>query len=282
MAISFSRLHVLNPPLLARRLLWHVLSIGAVSRDEPENHAGMDKAGLFLFRVQSGRGVLELADTRFDLFPGPVWWLLDLAQPRRYVPSPGVSLVTASVRFNGPGIDPWRDELFRGRSGLRLSSRRHAASLRSGMDALTRLKSSSSDQTAWRMHEILSAMLGVLLQAQDLFGARHADVDSPARRVVQAVHGDPTRDWHAEELSRIVGVGYSSLRQHFKETQGETLHDFLQRTRLDQARSRLTDPRLTVKAIALQLNFSSEFYFSRWFRRSTGLSPSGYRATLRG
>jgi hypothetical protein len=54
MSISFSQLHFADPSLPARRLFWHVLSIGHVCRDEPERHAGLDKAGLFLFRVVSG------------------------------------------------------------------------------------------------------------------------------------------------------------------------------------------------------------------------------------
>lgn len=73
MSISFSQLHFADPSLSARRLFWHVLSIGQVCRDEPERHAGLDKAGLFLFRVVSGAGDLEFKGSRYRLSPaGPV------------------------------------------------------------------------------------------------------------------------------------------------------------------------------------------------------------------
>ncbi len=282
MSISFEKLHVLNPSRHARRLFWHVLSIGVVSRDEPEEHAGMDKAGLFLFRVRSGCGMVELADARYELAPGPTWWLLDLAQSRRYVPDPGACLVTMSVRFSGPCVDTWRDEVFRGRSGFVLESTRSSKLLRAAEDELTRLKSGSSGFSEWRMHEVLNDVLGIVLRTQKPFDVRQPEPNAPAQRVIEVVHANPTRDWHADELSSVVGISYSSLRKHFKEAQGETLHQFLQRTRLDQARSRLTDMRIAVKEIALQLNFSSEFYFSRWFNKTAGMSPSRFRAMLRG
>jgi len=242
----------------------------------------MDKAGLFLFRVKSGRGVVELPDATFDLEPGATWWLLDLARSRRYVPAAGTRLVTMSVRFSGPGIETWRDEIFRGRSGFVLGGARQSTRLRKASNELMRLASNSPAQAEWRMHEIIMCVLGILFQAHGLPEGAQLHPHPPTRRVMEAVQANPLRAWRADELASLAGVGYSSLRKHFKETQGETLHAFVQRVRLEQARLRLTDLRLSVKEIAVQMNFSSEFYFSRWFHHATGTRPSRFRAMLRG
>ena len=132
------------------------------------------------------------------------------------------------------------------------------------------------------MHEIITGVLGLLLRSGDMLNVKQPEPHSPTRRVIDAVQANPGRDWHVPELSQIAGISYSSLRTHFKASQGETLHHYLRRTRLEQARGRLTDMRLSVKEIALQLNFSSEFYFSRWFHAAAGMSPSRFRALLRG
>lgn len=282
MSISFAKVQVLNPSRIARRLFWHVLSIGVVSRDEREEHAGMDKAGLFLFCVKSGKGVLELPDDKHGLKPGPSWWLLDLTSARRYVPEAASPLVTLGVRFSGPGIDSWRDEAFGGRTCFALSSPSHSTRLRKAADALLRLSTRPSPEAEWRMNEILVSVLGVVLESRDMLNVAPPEAHSPTRRVIEAVQSNPARDWRATELSTLAGISYSSLRTHFKASQGETLHDYLQRTRLEQARSRLTNMQSSVKEIALQLNFSSEFYFSRWFRHAAGMSPSKFRALIRG
>ena len=282
MAISFAKVHVLDPSRVARRLLWHVLSIGTVSRDEPEEHAGMDKAGLFLFRIKSGSGALELSGERHELKRGSSWWLLDLAKPRRYMPDPGTPLVTMGVRFSGAGIDAWREEAFGSRAVLLFSSPHDSAQLRKAADELLRLAPGATNVSEWRMHEIITGVLGVLLNSGNMLNTKQPAAHSPTRRVIDAVQANPGRDWHVAELCTLAGISYSSLRTHFKASQGETLHHYLQRTRLEQARWRLTDMRLSVKEIALQLNFSSEFYFSRWFHLAAGMSPSRFRAMLRG
>jgi AraC-like DNA-binding protein len=272
----------MNPSPVVRRLLWHVLSIGIVSRDEPEEHAGMDKAGLFLFRVRSGRGTLELQNETHALKRGSGWWLVDMAQPRRYLPPAGTRLITFGVRFSGPSIDAWRDEVFGDRGCLALAGARHSAQLRHASEQLLELADREGPDAEWRINEILVGVLGVIFHTQKGLNATAPEPHSPTRRVIEAVQSNPARDWQAAELSVLAGISYSSLRTHFKASHGGTLHEYLQRTRLEQARLRLTDMRLSVKEIASQLNFSSEFYFSRWFHDATGMSPSRFRAVIRG
>ena len=92
---------------------------------------------------------------------------------------------------------------------------------------------------------------------------------------------EPARDWRARELAGVAGVSDSRLRDHFQSARGETLHEFLQRTRLDLARRLLGDQHLAIKEVAQRLDFSSEFHFSRFFRRGAGMSPTQFRERSR-
>ena len=111
MPISFDCLRQVEPSPEARRLLWHVLSVGVVTRDEPERREAHDKPGAFLFWVSSGKGTLEVGERSFHLRPGPRCWLLDLRQPRNYIPAPGRKLVTNGLRLAGPGVEAWLELL---------------------------------------------------------------------------------------------------------------------------------------------------------------------------
>jgi AraC-like DNA-binding protein len=71
------------------------------------------------------------------------------------------------------------------------------------------------------------------------------------------------------------------LRALFQNSGQGTIHGQIQRARLDQARLLLADDRLSVKDVAAQLSFSSEFYFSHFFRRHTGMSPTRFRRHLK-
>jgi AraC-like DNA-binding protein len=41
--------------------------------------------------------------------------------------------------------------------------------------------------------------------------------------------------------------------------------------------SRLADPAISVKALAVNLGFANPSHFGKWIRRRTGLSPGGLR-----
>ena len=100
MAISFAQLRFADPSPVARRLLWHVLSVGTVWRDESERHEGSDKAGLFLFRVAAGSGHLEMQGNRYRLARGQDCWLVDLRHPRSYLPAGGQPLRALAHRHH--------------------------------------------------------------------------------------------------------------------------------------------------------------------------------------
>lgn len=281
MPVSFSGLHLAEPSPRARRLLWHVLSVGRVWRDEPEHHAGADKAGLHLFRVVRGSGCLLTGETRLRIAPGRDCWLVDLRESRSYLPDPGRRLETAGFRFHGPALEAWREALGDD-PGFSFPDEGTFAVLLRSQRLLERLARQRPADWEWRVHETINGVLGLLAQSRDVFQATAVKEPEAVRRVLETVLAQPDRDWRAAELARIAGVGYSRLRDLFKAARSETLHDFLQRTRLDEARRLLGDSRLTVKEVAARLHFSSEFYFSHFFRKASGMSPTRFRREPQG
>jgi AraC-like DNA-binding protein len=269
---------LVEPSPVARRLLWHVLSLGRVSRDEPETHPTRDKSGMFLFWVLSGRGVLQLKTKSWELSTGPCCWLVDMGQPRTFIPLGSDRLVTSGFRFAGPSLEAWCETLG-GAGEFRFEARTDITRLQRLQDKMVQLATRRPANFEWRMHELITQALGHLLEVRQALAAALSSPPppKPVTKVLDAVLGDPARAWRASELAQIAGISYSGLRVLFRESQHESLSEFLQRTRLDQARMFLTDDRLTVKQIARKLAFSSEFYFSQWFRRQSGISPSQFR-----
>ena len=253
--------------------------MGKVWRDEPETHPARDKAGLFLFWVVAGGGEFHSGRECWRLGRSPCCWLADMALRRTYIPTPGKRLVTAGLRFSGPGLDAWRDVLRPGE--VRFSSMKAMGMISRTHARLNRLITRRPAGYEWAVHEVMTQMIGRLLEARKAWPKSDDDVPKPVSRVIDAVLKDASRGWRAAELAEIASVSYSGLRAMFRKAQQETLSDFLQRTRLDQSRLLLADDRLPVKEVARRLEFSSEFYFSQWFRRHTKTSPTAFRQMLR-
>ncbi len=63
----------------------------------------------------------------------------------------------------------------------------------------------------------------------------------------------------------------------FKNETGQTLNQYLTEYRLNQARELLNDPRNTVSPVSTMVGYNDSNYFSKAFKKYTGISPTVYR-----
>jgi AraC-like DNA-binding protein len=269
-----------DPSPVARRLLWHIFSIGYRRLDQADHHERFEKPGAHLFWVQSGEGELQHESGRFALRRGKKLWLVDMRKARTYLPAPKRHLTIAGFRFGGPGLEFWHEEI-RGdeNSEFTLDDFRFVQRTQSELLRLVRRRPTGWE---WQIHLLITNMLGKLLMSRNLLTSPHAELPAPVVRVLNAISANPLRDWKAKELAGVGKVSYSGLRALFQKAGQGTIHEQIQRARLDQARLLLADQRLSVKDVAAQLSFSSEFYFSHFFRHHTGMTPTEFRRHLKG
>ena len=80
-----------------------------------------------------------------------------------------------------------------------------------------------------------------------------------------------------KELADCSGLTASSFSKNFKKDMGLTVKEYMEKSLAHRAKEKLLLTDKLVKEIAYELKFSDEFYFSRFFKRLTGLSPKDYR-----
>ena len=91
--------------------------------------------------------------------------------------------------------------------------------------------------------------------------------------------GDPGLT--ARELADGLHISASYLGRLFREELGDSPLQTLLRRRLDWAKLQLRHSALSVKEIAFAAGFRDQLYFSRLFRRKTGMSPLEFRNPLK-
>jgi AraC-like DNA-binding protein len=79
------------------------------------------------------------------------------------------------------------------------------------------------------------------------------------------------------QLAQELGIGYSSFRHHFKQQTGFSPAAFQNSIRIGRAQDLLLSTDSSVAEVAEQSGFESVYYFSRFFTKKTGLSPTAYR-----
>lgn len=73
----------------------------------------------------------------------------------------------------------------------------------------------------------------------------------------------------------------STFRRRWLEAIGTPPARYLQNLRIAEARRALVETNTPIREIASNCGFEDEFYFSRCFRRATGIPPREYRKTFR-
>ena len=81
------------------------------------------------------------------------------------------------------------------------------------------------------------------------------------------------------EVARRSGLSYVQFVRRFTAYVGMPPSEYLAALRLKKAESLLSDTSLLVKEVAAACGFENEYYFSNFFKRHKGLSPSAFRKT---
>lgn len=78
------------------------------------------------------------------------------------------------------------------------------------------------------------------------------------------------------ELSELVHVSPCYLSRVFKQITGYAVVEYFNKLKMDKAKELLIEGGKKVKEVARELGFADEFYFSRIFKKTEGISPSEF------
>lgn len=80
-----------------------------------------------------------------------------------------------------------------------------------------------------------------------------------------------------ESVSQKVFISPFYLSHLFKEELGITFLEYITKKRIKEAKILLKDPKLSIVAISSEVGYDDPSYFSKVFKKNTGISPNQYR-----
>lgn len=102
----------------------------------------------------------------------------------------------------------------------------------------------------------------------------------PVRKVITCIRTDLTADLSLKSMAEQLNVNASYLSSLFKKEIGIPLTEYVNTYRINHAQVLLLCTDLPTKSIALQCGISDMHYFSRMFKRITGVTPKTYREKM--
>jgi two-component system response regulator YesN len=99
-------------------------------------------------------------------------------------------------------------------------------------------------------------------------------------QIKQYIREHSNEDISLEMISETVRLSPFYVSKMFKEQFGTNYIDFLTDCRMEKAKDLLADPDKSLKEITYDIGYNNPNYFSRVFKRTTGVSPTDYRKDL--
>ena len=105
-----------------------------------------------------------------------------------------------------------------------------------------------------------------------------ASSDVEVNRAIRFIREHPIAGLKVGDVLAHMRMSRASLQQRMKQAVGRTIHEEIERVRLDRVKELLLIPDLTIKQVARQTGFSSVQYLTRVMRAAMGETPAKYRS----
>ncbi|RKN86642.1 AraC family transcriptional regulator [Paenibacillus ginsengarvi] len=84
----------------------------------------------------------------------------------------------------------------------------------------------------------------------------------------------------AEEIGKTFGIGKAQLYAAFKTKTGYGIMEYFKLLKMEEAKRLIREDKRTITEIAASLDFNNVQYFSKQFKRLTGMKPTEYAKTV--
>ena len=101
--------------------------------------------------------------------------------------------------------------------------------------------------------------------------------ESPANIIKSKLDSLIHEKYSLKDIASELGMSLSTFTRTFKAAFNMTPGQYILNTKINIAKSLLSSTNLPIKNISIFLNFIDEYYFTYFFTKKTGISPSAYR-----
>jgi YesN/AraC family two-component response regulator len=132
-------------------------------------------------------------------------------------------------------------------------------------------KYSDVDQLAFWISDIVRRFA---VQTFDLAQVKHSDV---VFKVTNYVKKNSAEKLSLDSLAKEVFLSRSYLSSLFRHETGMSLTAYITRVRVERSKKMLLEGTAGLASIAVQCGFKDQSYFTKVFKKETGVSPKKYR-----
>jgi AraC-like DNA-binding protein len=221
--------------------------------------------------ITKGRGIFEASQKTHVVVPGTVMIVFPGVR-HFYKPEFDVGWTEYWVGFKGPHADTLRDQGF-------LSQKKpvYEVGLQNSLLSIY-VQIFDLVQNQQPLYQIRASSLVLTLISEVLAHERKTVQHSSSERLVERakffMEENIYREVNLNGFGEMLGVSASHLNAVFKSYTAMTPYQYFISIKIRKAKELLEAGALPIKEVAYRLGFDDQYYFSRLFRKKTGIAPS--------
>ncbi|NGZ76849.1 helix-turn-helix transcriptional regulator [Saccharibacillus alkalitolerans] len=276
--ISRSPIRVLTPSVEPARL--RIRSVAIVNAGHLPGRTMRREGASFqywaLVLITGGKGFYRVDGGEIQQVSAGSWFCLYPGAEFHYGPHPGEYWDEYYFTAEGSRIEEWRRDWLSAEPKVRKF--RMNELLLQRMENMLRLIEGGTPDNLDRTALQLESFLYELISEEDGrdAGGRERFAQEVIEDIQAMLHVPPT----VSDIAARHHVSVSTLRRIVHDYTGYPFNEFVHRLRTAEARNVLLNTDMSVKEIGERLGYKDMFYFSRVFKRITGVSPREYRSRV--
>ncbi len=100
------------------------------------------------------------------------------------------------------------------------------------------------------------------------------------RRAVNYINENYKKAITLESIANYVHLNSSYFSTLFKKETGMKFSDYLNKVRIEESKKLLKDIGISILEVSLEVGFEDQSYYSKVFRKVTGMTPKEYREIM--
>ena len=226
-----------------------------------------------LVYVTRGRGAFRSGDAEFPVTEGSVLAVFP-GVAHSYRPDPETGWDEYWVGFRGEYADALRKTGFHSPERPFFPVGAHQSIISIFSDIFATVEAQEP------YYQFRAGALVMLLLSEILGRARKAEQSGEAARLVERakflMQERADLPMSVESIGEKLGVGLERFYEAFKAYTGMTPYQYFIQLKINKAKDLLDRDEATVKEVAFALGFDDPYYFSRLFKKKTGVAPSDW------
>lgn len=110
--------------------------------------------------------------------------------------------------------------------------------------------------------------------------SREKELNGLVSKAVKYIEDNYNKNISLDDVAKEINMSYHYFSKFFKDSIGKNFVDYLTELRIEKSKEMLRNSNISIKEISYEVGYSDPNYFSKIFKKATGMSPTDYRSNL--